>query len=79
MNDNSQQGSFEQRVKRLEAIVKELEVGSASLEEALCLFEEGIALARALKEQLDGTERRIEQILEEGTLRPLEVEMDDET
>jgi len=81
MKDNQHEPSFEERVTQLETIVKTLEKGDASLEEALQLFEEGIALSRQLKKQLDRTEKRIEQVLqdEDGRLRPLTMEMDDET
>lgn len=80
MKSNNPETSFEEHVERLEAIVRTLETGDTSLEESLQLFEEGIALARALKKQLDDTEKRIEQILEDdkGNLHAVVVEMDDE-
>ena len=52
--------SFEDGLKRLEAIVKELEQGELALERSLALYEEGTALNRALGLRLDDAERRIE-------------------
>ncbi len=78
MTDATQDAPFEERVSRLETIVRELEMGTVSLEEALRLFEEGIKLARALKSQLDYAETRIEKILEDGRLIPLATETDDD-
>ena len=39
--------SFEQSMARLEEIVRTLEKGDASLEDALSLFEEGTALVKS--------------------------------
>ena len=52
--------SFEQDLKRLEEIVKELEQGELELERALALYEEGTGLNRKLAERLDEADRRIE-------------------
>ena len=52
--------SFEDGLKRLEAIVKELEQGELALERSLALYEEGTALNHALGLRLDDAERRIE-------------------
>lgn len=57
--------SFEQALQRLEEVVRELEGGDLSLEQALTLFQEGVALARQCGTQLDQAEARIEQLLEE--------------
>lgn len=56
--------SFEQALERLEEVVRELEGGDLSLEQALALFQEGVALARQCEKQLDQAEARIEQLLE---------------
>ena len=45
--------SFEQGMERLEAVVKQLETGSGSLEEMLSLYEEGMRLHEACVKQLD--------------------------
>ena len=56
--------SFEQALERLEEVVRELEGGDLSLEQALALFQERVALARQCEKQLDQAEARIEQLLE---------------
>ncbi len=55
---------FEEGLRRLEEIVNRLESGEASLEEAINLYEEGIKLARALKEKLEEIELRVEKLME---------------
>lgn len=51
--------SFEQSMTRLEEIVRTLESGSATLDESLKLYEEGIALVRACSAKLDEAESKI--------------------
>ena len=58
--------SFEQALQRLEQVVKELETGDLSLDTALALFQEGVALARQCGVQLDEAEAKIEKLLEAG-------------
>ena len=55
----SKSKSFEENLNRLEEIVKELEDGSASLEESMKLFREGSALAASCGELLDQAELEI--------------------
>jgi exodeoxyribonuclease VII small subunit len=62
--DNS--GSFEQALKRLEAIVEELENGEIEIEKALLIFEEGTKLSRQCARKLARIERRVE-ILTKGS------------
>lgn len=57
--------SFEEAVKRLEEIVKELESGDVEIEKALTLFEEGTRLSKICAKKLSKIERRIE-ILKKG-------------
>lgn len=56
--------SFEQALQRLEQVVRELESGERSLDEALALFQEGIGLTRYCQQRLDEAEARVEQLLE---------------
>jgi exodeoxyribonuclease VII small subunit len=56
--------SFEERLRRLEEIVAELERGGESLERALELFEEGTRHTRALTAELDRAQARIDRVLE---------------
>ncbi|HWI63487.1 MAG TPA: exodeoxyribonuclease VII small subunit [Symbiobacteriaceae bacterium] len=58
--------SFEQAMQRLEQVVRELESGDLSLDAALALFQEGVALARQCGVQLDEAEARIEKLLDAG-------------
>lgn len=58
---------FEEAIKRLEALVKELEGGSAPLDESLKLFEEGVRLVSSCKEQLDKAEQRVRFLMENGS------------
>lgn len=55
--------TFEEAIKRLEEIVKELEGGDIPLEETLSLFEEGVKLSHFCREKLDEAEKRIEVLL----------------
>ena len=55
--------TFEESLSRLEQIVQRLETSDLPLEDALALFEEGIGLARSTQRQLQGAERRVEQLL----------------
>nr|ADD95918.1 hypothetical protein BACCAP_02027 [uncultured organism MedDCM-OCT-S01-C81] len=66
--------SFEAISARLEEIADLLEQGDAPLEDALSLFEEGVALARNGSERLESAERRIEQLLKDGRLTAFEDE-----
>jgi exodeoxyribonuclease VII small subunit len=75
--------TFEVAKKRLSAIVEKLEEGELPLEESLRLFEEGVGLARAAQEKLDGAEKRIEVLLKvdrDGATKtaPFELREDDE-
>ncbi|MFR2333574.1 MAG: exodeoxyribonuclease VII small subunit [Flavonifractor plautii] len=55
--------TFEQAMARLEEIVKQLEQGDASLEDALTLFEEGTRLMKKCTTQLDKAEQRSPKLL----------------
>ena len=51
--------SFEESIARLEAIVKLLETGEASLDESINLYSEGVKLIADCNKKLDETERKI--------------------
>jgi exodeoxyribonuclease VII small subunit len=55
--------SFEESLNELEAVVKELESGDLSLEQALERFERGVELSRACRRQLEEAEKKIEILL----------------
>jgi exodeoxyribonuclease VII small subunit len=54
---------FDQVLERLKGLVDKLEQGSLGLEEALRLFEEGVALARRGHSILDAAEKRVELLV----------------
>lgn len=60
---NGKETDFEQSMKRLEEIVKQLESGNLSLEDSLRIFEEGTAIVRKSSEYLDSAEQRITQLM----------------
>lgn len=58
--------TFEAALAQLEEVVARLEDDTVGLDEALQLFERGVALARRCRTQLAGVERRVEQLLAEA-------------
>lgn len=54
--------TFEQALARLEAIVRKLEAGEASLEDSIGLYEEGTRLKRQCEAKLAQAQARIERI-----------------
>ena len=56
--------SFEAARDELELVVRRLEDGSTSLEQALALWERGEALYRACRTRLEAAEARIEKLAE---------------
>lgn len=59
--------SFEQSLKQLEQIVRELESGDLPLEQALKKFEEGMELSKFCSQKLEETERRITQLMQNSS------------
>lgn len=57
--------SFEDSIKKLEIIVKELESGELPLEEAIKKFESGIKYSMHCNELLDKTEKKISILVED--------------
>lgn len=55
--------NFEKRLAKLEVLAEKIKDSSIPLDEAVSVFEEGIALSRALKEELDTLQRRVDIIL----------------
>ena len=51
--------NFEDSMKKLEDISKELERDDLTLDESMKKFEEGMALSKACKEMLDEAEKKI--------------------
>jgi len=57
---------FEDALHRLEEIVKELEDGDVSLDDALKLFEEGQELLVFLRQKLNRAEAKIKELTKTG-------------
>ena len=62
--------SFEDALRRLEAIVQRLETGDESLDEAIRLYGEGDRLRRQCEDRLKAAQARIESIVAGGDGRP---------
>lgn len=54
--------SLEEAMKRLEAVVAEMSADGLSLEKALALYEEGVALVRICNTELETAERKINML-----------------
>jgi exodeoxyribonuclease VII small subunit len=57
---------FEECLQRLEKIVDQLEKGEIPLEQALKLFEEGIALSNSCRTELEDAEGKVEILLKQN-------------
>lgn len=71
MNQRSQEPeleslSFEDAFHELEAVVQQLEGGDLALEEAIALYERGMALAGHCGQALDAAELRVQQVAVAG-------------
>jgi exodeoxyribonuclease VII small subunit len=56
------QTSFEESLQRLEEIVEKLDAGDVPLDEALKLYEEGMAVAKTCGERLSGIEVTLKRL-----------------
>jgi exodeoxyribonuclease VII small subunit len=62
---------FEDCLQRLEKIVQELEKGDVPLEKSLTLFEEGMQISNACRQELEQAEGKVEILLKQnGRLQP---------
>jgi exodeoxyribonuclease VII small subunit len=57
---------FEKALARLEAIVKEMETGTLSLDKLMAHFEEGTALVKFCSTKLNEVEKKIEVLVKKG-------------
>jgi len=71
---------FEEHLTQLETVVERLERGDLTLDESVRLFEEGMTLSRACKDELEQAEGRIQVLVEAkgGRMQVAEFEADDE-
>jgi exodeoxyribonuclease VII small subunit len=57
--------SFEESLKQLETVVESLEKGDLPLEDSLRLFEEGMRLSAACKQELDTAEGKVQLLIKQ--------------
>jgi len=62
--------SFEQALAELEKIVKKMESGELSLEQALATHKRGLELARFCQQRLEAAQQQV-KVLEGAVLKPL--------
>ena len=69
---------FEKHLTQLETVVERLERGDLTLEESVRLFEEGMKLSQACKEELEQAEGKIQLLVEGkgGTMQVAEMELE---
>jgi exodeoxyribonuclease VII small subunit len=62
---------FEESLRQLEKIVDQLEHGDLPLDESIRLFEEGVRLSTACKQELDAAEGKVQILMKErdGSMR----------
>jgi len=57
--------NFEDSLKKLESIVAQLEQGDLALEDSLKLFEQGVGLSAACKQELDAAEGKVQVLIKQ--------------
>jgi exodeoxyribonuclease VII small subunit len=69
--------NFEEHLTQLEKVVEKLERGDLSLDESVRLFEDGMKLTTACKQELEQAEGRIQVLVEgkAGKLQPAELDL----
>ena len=60
----TEKGTFEESLKALEELVKELETGNLDLDKSLEIYERAIVLRDKCRKILDESERRVQKIME---------------
>ncbi len=58
--------TFEESLKELEETVRRLESGDTTLEEAMSLFEKGVALTKECRKKLDEAQLKVKLITKNG-------------
>jgi exodeoxyribonuclease VII small subunit len=71
---------FEKSLAQLETVVERLERGELTLDESVRLFEQGMKLSQACKEELEQAEGRIQVLVEtrSGKMQAAEFELEEE-
>lgn len=60
--------SVEESFARLDEMVKALESENSTIEDSFRIYQDGMALLRKLGEKLDGYEKKMQQLTEDGVL-----------
>lgn len=66
MAGKAKEASFETNLAKLEEIVNKLENQDVPLDEALKLFQEGVALNKSCAEKLQQVEKEVKKVVEKG-------------
>ena len=75
MEKKDKELTFEESIKKLESIVKELESGDVLLDDAINKFNEACVLAKTCDEKLKNATDSINKILnEDGSLKEFKIE-----
>jgi exodeoxyribonuclease VII small subunit len=71
MSTSRSKPSFQEELAQLEAVVRRLEDTDLDLDQALALFEEGVARLKTARELLQKSELTVKRVLEDadGTIR----------
>jgi exodeoxyribonuclease VII small subunit len=77
MTKKAKEPTLGDELRALEDIVRRLEADGTDLDEAMKLFEEGVARLRRARERLDLAEQAVQVVLEDadGTLRVQDVDL----
>jgi len=70
--------SFEEHLTQLETVVERLERGDLSLDESVRLFEEGMKLSTACKQELEQAEGRIQVLVDGKSNKVADLELEGE-
>lgn len=75
---NQENKTFEEKLQRLEQIVRTMERGEAPLEESLKLFQEGTELVRACGKLLDEAQLQVKKVMTAADGSPVMEDFTDE-
>ena len=75
----SETKSFEQKLSRLDEIVRHLEKGDLPLSDSLALFEEGTGLLTDCSKMLEEAEQKVVKLRKGADRQPEELPFEDET
>jgi exodeoxyribonuclease VII small subunit len=62
----AESAQFEDNIRELTEIVRQLEHGELSLEQALAFFERGVVLSRLSQQQLQAAEQKVQLLVQQA-------------